>query len=146
MKTIEDLLDAAKAVTGSDIKTGKALDVLQPTVAGWRRGKSRPNDKHRAMLAEITGWSYEEVVAAVNANDDPEFWGNFVKRLGGIAAAVLVCVTSIMTPTPSEAAPLLHSIHHETVYYVKLRRRLKQLALGLVEQITRFRILVPQIS
>lgn len=146
MRNINDLLDAAKEVTGSDNQTAERLGTYQQTVSGWRKGKSKPNDVDRAELCKITGWSFEEVVAAVNYESNPAYWENFLKRLGGIAAAVLVCVTLIVTPTPSEAAPLQSTAMVSTVYYVKLRRMLKQLALSLVEQISRFGMPVLKVS
>jgi hypothetical protein len=146
MRNIDDLLDAAKEKSGSDNKTAAAIGVDRQQVSGWRRREYLPNDVHRAELCKLTGWSLEEVVAAVNYEKNPEYWENFLKRLGGIAAGVFVAVNLIVTPTPADAAPVLKA-NNATVYIMLNRvRRLKQLALGLVEQITRFRILVPQIS
>jgi hypothetical protein len=146
MENIDSVLDAAKAVTGSDNKTADYLGESRQLISGWRQRGSKPNDIHRAKLCLLTGWSMDRMVAAVNYEKNPEFWGNFQRRLGAYVAAVIVGVTSIVTPTPSEAAPILKD-NSATVYIMLNRmRRLKQLALGLIEQITRFRILVPQIS
>lgn len=132
MKTVNDLLDAAKKVTGSDYKTSEALGVDRQMISGWRHGKSKPNDEHRAVMAQITGWSLAEVVAAVNAKENPEFWENFLKRSAETTVAALLIATGIVTlatPSPAQATEFsgkVESQFNRSIHYANLRRRLQR--------------------
>ena len=146
MENIDTVLDAARTITGSDNKTADYLGIDRQLISGWRGRRSKPNDMHRAQLCLLTGWNYERVVTAINYEGNPEFWGNFQRRLGAYVIAVIVCVNLIMTPTPSEAPPLVKT--HDSIMYIMLNRvrKLKQFALSLVEHISRLCIPVPQVS
>ncbi|RYE81479.1 MAG: hypothetical protein EOO80_01015 [Oxalobacteraceae bacterium] len=62
--TVNELLDAAKKVTGSDYKTAKALGVPTTYISNWRHGtggrNAQPEDL--ALIAGIAGLDAEEVL------------------------------------------------------------------------------------
>jgi hypothetical protein len=57
------LLDAAKAVTGSDYKTAKALEVTSQRLSDWRKERQPVPVADVVLLAEIAGLRPEEWAA-----------------------------------------------------------------------------------
>lgn len=68
MNTLE-FLDEAKAKNGlpSDYALAKALKVSQPTISGYRAGRSRIDDDVALKLANLIGRNPLEVIAVANA-------------------------------------------------------------------------------
>jgi len=52
---LDQLIDRAKAKTGSDYATAKALGVSRMTVSNWRHGKKPCSAPDVALLAEVAG-------------------------------------------------------------------------------------------
>ena len=93
MKTIEQFLDKAKDITGSDYKTAQRLQVTRATVSGWRRRGSMDNE-NAAKLADLVGINPMMIIAASEAAKHPgkaEFWGRWVAA-GTAAAAILTAL------------------------------------------------------
>jgi transcriptional regulator with XRE-family HTH domain len=107
-------LDRAKEKlnVSSDYEMAAKLGVTRAAISKWRRNKGVMDDFAAAKIAEILDADAMAVIAAANAERESdverqEFWKNFYKRLGGIAASIFFAVNLIMTPTPSQAAPIL---------------------------------------
>jgi transcriptional regulator with XRE-family HTH domain len=60
--TINELLDAAKKVTGSDYKTAKALGVPTTHISNWRHGGRNPQPEDLALIAGLAGLDAEAVL------------------------------------------------------------------------------------
>ena len=120
MKKLNELLDDAKTVTGSDYATAKRMGVTRAAISGYRNGRSRPDAYAVFKLAEVLNLNERDVFIALNVEgekneDKRRFW----EKLGGVAASFLVGVTFIMTPPPSQAAEAQHMKITNDVYYVK---------------------------
>lgn len=114
MKTTINYLDEAKQKLGieSDYAMAKWLGVGRAAVSNWRVKRNFIDDYAAAKIAEALGIDPMMVIAAANAEREKDvekrgYWKKYYERLGGLAASILLCVTFIVTPTPSEAAPLL---------------------------------------
>lgn len=55
MSTINELLDAAKATTGSDYKTAQVLGITRQRLYAWRKGDQNPQPEDHALVAQIAG-------------------------------------------------------------------------------------------
>lgn len=115
---IAELLDRAKHDAGieSDYALAKALGIHKARVSAYYSGKEAPNEWACLRISEITGIPLDTVIATVKAASEKDVerravWENYMKRLGGLAASVLitlcVTVTMLVTSTPSEASPTL---------------------------------------
>lgn len=108
-------LDKAKEKLGikADNEIATKIGVTRAAISSYRVGRTVMDDFAAAKIAEILGLNAMEVIAAANAErekgEKKEFWENFYKRLGGIAASIFFAVNLIMTPTPSQAAPMLNA-------------------------------------
>ena len=127
MKSTINYLDEAKEKLGieSDYAMAKWLGVGRAAVSNWRVKRNFIDDYAAAKIAQALGVEPMEIIAAANAErekgDKKEFWENFYKRLGGIAASIFFAVNLIMTPTPSQAAPMLNA--DGDAVYIMLNRR-----------------------
>lgn len=139
MNTTLDYVDAIKAKTGaaSDYAVAKILDVKTQTISVWRNGKGGMSDETALKVASILDIEPFIVLAAVHAEraktaPEKAAWESMFKRLGGMAAAVVLGV-SISAPPPANAATARTSSQTvpDTVYYVKSRRR-KNTPLGML--------------
>lgn len=110
---INDLLDKAKEISGSDAKTAKKLGVGAQLVSNWRKGRSSPNLDHIDELSELTGIPFETCAYAVGVTKEKSAGvvGRFTKKFEQIGVALLLVamtgVNSILSPTHAEAAPIL---------------------------------------
>jgi hypothetical protein len=147
---IEKLLDDCKAALGveSDYALAKALDIHTGLISDYRALKREPDEYACLKFAEILNLDAEMLIvhfAARKAKNPKvkEYLQKYYKRLGGLAASIILAVNLIMTPTPSEAAPVLKTAGSTLYIMLNIRRvinRLKKLALSCVEQITRLRM------
>lgn len=122
---IDTLLDEAKEKAGfkADNELALAIGVARQTISNFRKGRSTPDDYAKSRIADLTGRSLQEVTARIELENEPneekrKYWENFYKRLVGVAASIVVAVTSIMTPNPAEAQQI-KTFSAVTVYYVK---------------------------
>lgn len=101
MKTAEYLAAVkAKRNITSDYKLSKALGIQASLVAKYQAGKSIPGPLVAFKIAEILGDQPAAVIADLELEraektektDDAEEWKSFVRKLGGVAATILVAV------------------------------------------------------
>jgi hypothetical protein len=145
---IEKLLDECKAKLGveSDYALAKALDIHTGLISDYRALKREPDEYACLKFAEVLELDAEMLIvhfAARKAKNPKvkEYLQKYYERLGGLAAGIFLAVSLIMTPTPSEAAPLLKSGASTMYIMLNARRvinRAKKAALLAVNQITRF--------
>lgn len=103
MNTIE-YLDAVKVKRGitSDYALAKALGVAQPTVIGYRSGRTTINDDTALAIAEILQIHPLQVIACANAEraKTPEQrarWSGVMEKFSA-SFNILLSGTSPMTP------------------------------------------------
>lgn len=149
MENINKLLDAAKHAKGvtSDYALAKALELPTQRVSDYYKGSRVPDEFACLQIAKALGRPLDSVIATVKAATEKdekrrEVWENYMKSIGGIAAAVFITisriVTGIMTSNPAEAAPVQASEPY-ALYYVKSKLRLcAEIAARLVCKICTF--------
>lgn len=96
----------------SDYAIAKEIGLTPQAVNNYMSCKRVMDDTTAAKVAQKLGIDPMKVIAAANADrekgEKKEFWENFYERLGGVAASIIfLLVTLLVTPTPSEAAPVL---------------------------------------
>ena len=62
MSTINSLLDAAKAKTGSDYRTAKLLGLTSQAISDWRHGQKNAQPEDHALVAAVAGLDAEEAL------------------------------------------------------------------------------------
>ncbi len=104
MQTVDTLLDAVKLRHGikSDYKLAQFLDMTQNTIANYRHGRSRPDDRtleRLAQLAEVDLVDVDVLAAKLQAertqNEDAKrLWLRIAQRLqaGGAHAGFMVAL------------------------------------------------------
>lgn len=101
-----------------DVKTDKEVAKIMgwshSVPSNWRKGHSFMTNQAAASVSEKLGVPVIEVIAAVEADREEvsgqkSFWTDFFQRTATVASVVLVagCVNLFLTPTPSQATPLL---------------------------------------
>lgn len=97
MNTLE-YLQAVKTRLGiqSDYALAKALGITQPTVSGYRAGRSRIDDDVALRIAEILGKNPLEVIAAANAerSKSPEMrekWTHLMEKFSVSFKSLISC-------------------------------------------------------
>ena len=101
MNTLKDLLDQAKAITGSDYKTAQSIGLSRQNVSHVRNGRQGLNDDNAFLLAELIDVNPSEVLAIVNANrtKNPEMkkrWEEWGKKVSSYAAGLLVVTPALL--------------------------------------------------
>ncbi len=145
MLTVDKLLDQAKKAQGikSDYKLAQILDATQNTVANYRHGRSRPDDKMLSRLGELANVSPSEIellavqLQAERASTDQAraLWSRLAQRLqaGAAHVAVLLAVAmvSIAGYAPNAEATVLSPAHQQTgslyIMLSKMRRLFRAL-------------------
>lgn len=142
-----DLLDAAKQRAGitSEYRLCRTVGASDQTLRNWRLGRSVPDEKHAAALAELAGLDVGYVLASMaaeRAKDDTlrAAWANLARRLEGLAASVLaVLVLGVgffaspdagamgLDPSPTVSQAQNRATVARSVYYVN---RLKHTLIG----------------
>mgnify|MGYP003576169860 CR=1 FL=1 len=109
MKTVDELLDAAKAATGvdTDKELATKLGVKNTAVSNYRRGVSLPDAVVCATLAGLTGEPLARVLGVVGearaiSREEKAVW----RKLAATAALLAV----VVFPTLSQRA---HAAHEE---------------------------------
>ena len=94
-----DYLAACKKKLGieSDYALAKALNIKQPTISGYRMGRSRIDDDVALKISEILGVHPLQVIADANAEraKTPEMravWSNLMSRVQASFDALLLPV------------------------------------------------------
>lgn len=62
MSSINELLDSAKTVTGSDYKTAQRLGITRQRLYAWRTGDQNAQPEDHALVAAIAGADPEEAL------------------------------------------------------------------------------------
>lgn len=117
MTTIELLIDEAKEKAGikSDNALAKEIGITRQTMSDARHGRTTFGTYSRQRLADLTGRHIDEINALIEIETETdeakkEYWKNFYKRLGGVAASLAVISIT--------ALPVTQALDN-TVYYVK---------------------------
>jgi len=99
---ITELLDLTKSAAKieSDYALAKELGINRARVSAYYSGKEAPNEFACLKISEITGIPLNKVIATVKAESEKddtrrEAWENYMKRLGGLAASVLLSVVFV---------------------------------------------------
>lgn len=126
MKTTEYLAAVkAKRNITSDYKLSKALGVSESLMSKYQKGTVVPGPLVAFKIAEILGDQPSAVIADLELEraekaektDDAEEWKSFVKKLGGVAATILVAVgcggfsnADAKLPSSAEGQLVIHRI------------------------------------
>lgn len=122
------LLSELRAAGYSWYRIARLLDVRDQSVTKWKNGRSMADDSAVRACAVLKKSQRETVailaaLAMERAGDEQTraAWADALKRLGGLAAGVLLALGSGGGPTP----PAAHAAGNETasVYYGKSKRR-----------------------
>lgn len=127
---IAELLDSVKHAKQlkTDGELARMLGVTKQAMSRYYNGERAPDEFACLRIAEALGKPLDQIIATVKAATEPdekrrEAWENYMKRLGGIAASVLVtlCVTVTLLVTPSRVnASAATFSARDVLYYVKL--------------------------
>lgn len=100
MENITKLLDETKRVLNvdSDYALAKALELPTQRISDYYKGTRAPDEFACLKIAEALGKPLDTIIATVKASSEKdgkrrEAWENYMKRLGGLAASVLVVFT-----------------------------------------------------
>lgn len=126
MKTVE-LLDAVKARHNltSDYKLAKLLKTSPQKISNWRAGRTLPGTLSCFAIAEALGEQPAGVIALVeleraengSENADAEEWKGWVKKLGGVAATILVAL-GVNGISNADARLANQAINQDNLYIV----------------------------
>ena len=129
MSTIGELLDAAKARTGSDYATAQALGVPRQKVSNWRHGLAVAQPEDHALVADLAG--QDPHVALVRAtlakHQDTPKGERLITALGKRFRAIGEGVTLLFLASAgffghsreAIAGPYTGGPTYDNVYYVK---------------------------
>lgn len=95
MKTINDFLDSAKEITGSDYKTAQTLDLSRQAISVMRI-RSTMSNENAVLLSSLVGCDPMEIIAACEISKHPdkaEFWGKWI-------AATVILSVGVMSIEP----------------------------------------------
>ena len=112
-----ELLDAAKAVTGSDYATAKAIGISKQRISKTRKEGTILRDEILGQLGELIGKEPWETICEVRLAHAPTFAERKIWRRWAGAAAVIMAILGsgvIALPSTSYAAQ-----PDSSVYYVK---------------------------
>ncbi|WP_153111050.1 hypothetical protein [Propionivibrio limicola] len=129
MTKVIELLDAVKKAKGieTNYALAKALELPTQRISDYYKGNRFPDATACLQIAKALGMEFGRVSAIVQLEAEKDekkrgLWEDYFKSIGGYAASIALAtiVTSIMTPSPAEAAPTIKSIEND-LYYVKLQ-------------------------
>jgi transcriptional regulator with XRE-family HTH domain len=99
MKTTAEYLDAAKEKlnVSSDYGLAKRLDISRQAISQYRKNDRAFDNFSCMQIAQATGIRLESIIAdmeMMREKDEKrrEAWESYMKRLGGLAASVFVCI------------------------------------------------------
>jgi transcriptional regulator with XRE-family HTH domain len=123
----------------SDYSLAKVLGVGTNTISQYQNQKRVMDDTMALRIAEILEIDPMKIIAAANADRETgkakEKWESFYKQLGGLAASLFISVNLLLSPTPTEAAPV-QSCRGSSVY-IMLSRRVIQAVRNLARAVWR---------
>lgn len=126
-----ELIDAAKAITGSDYATAKAIGVSRQTISQGRNGLHRLDLRTIGALAELCGMQPLRTIAAVAAGREGQSKkGRDWRRWAGAAAVCLGVWVSAFISFPSvtyAASPSASDIHYEQYQMQLVPRTVKSI-------------------
>ncbi len=105
---LRDYIEAGAQKAGTLTALGKMLDLTQPQISTIKAEKKPLPDKQLVQLAAYLGVPEADLIRANNLamGKNVEFW----EQWGKVAAmACFALVTSFVTPSPAQAAPLTQS-------------------------------------
>lgn len=112
MKLSTDYLIEALEKLG-DMPEGKKAETLKihrNTLISYKNGERIMDDFACIMVANQLGIDPLEVIAAANmerekSQERRDFWADFRRKIGAMAVAGLVVLTTLMSPVNTEKAP-----------------------------------------
>lgn len=109
----KEMIERGEKLSGGRPQLAKILDIDPNSVSDAKNGRRGMPDKACVKLAEIIGTEVKEVLKAKNLalGKDVDFWKNY----GRAATVALIACNLILTPTPSEAAPIQAVAFHLSV-------------------------------
>ena len=128
MKTINDFLEDAKSITGSDYKTAQLMGVTRGSISNYRKGRSMPDQYAVFQLAEILKIDEVDLFICLGAEGEknPAKKAYWEKRAGGFAQiwmmAGLVFFSGLILAAVSHPAYIADAVqvaYVNSVYYVK---------------------------
>jgi len=112
MKLSTDYLIEALEKLGKmpDGKKAEALKISPQALSGYKSGDRIMDDFACIMVANQLGIDPLEVIAAANMEREKtqarrDFWADFRKKIGALAVAGLVILTTLMSPVEGSKAP-----------------------------------------
>lgn len=145
MRTSRDYLDAVAARLGgvSDYRVAITLGISTAAVSKWRTGSDSIGDDSAVKVAEILGIDPAEILLSSYAQKSKnavarQSLENAIRKLGGVAAALVLCAFPIFSSSHAEAATMQASSRQawDSLYYVKLKiDRLVSFAKGTLKRI-----------
>jgi hypothetical protein len=124
MDYLTKIIDEAAKKLGSQRDLENYLDLAPRHLTEVKGGRRGLPDIAQAKLEELMGLQTGALRApsAIITEKKPERRAYWEKKLERLAAMVLLGVISVVTPTPSEAAPLLQ-VPDSTLYIMSNRLR-----------------------
>lgn len=109
---LKEFIDRGVLITGGQKQLGELLSVSSQQLTDAKRGRAGLPPAACGLLAEILNEDETVILAASEllTEKHPRRRAYWEKKLERLAACVLLGVISVVTPTPSEAAPLLQVI------------------------------------
>jgi len=143
-QVLSDYMDAARErqQLKSDRALARLMQVPQPYVTDWRRGKEHPNDTKMRELARLAGADEEVALVLLNvwrAKDEEtrETYRRLLRRFAG-GAGTAIAVTASIALSPYGSMPdsgrnwsPFEIISKSIVYYGNLRRFSRRVAAAL---------------
>lgn len=124
LQQLNVLMDAAKAIAGSDYKIAALLEVTPQTVSNWRKGKKPCPAADIALLASVAGLDAQQwlVRATIEKHEGTAKGDKLIRALGKASRAI--GGISASAGVAALATCLIHwgDIAHSTMYrLVKLK-------------------------
>ncbi|UDM17784.1 hypothetical protein [Vogesella sp. XCS3] len=112
MKLTVDYLQEALEMLGDmpDAKKAEALKISKQALSGYKSGRNVMDDYACIMVANKLNLDPLEIIAAANMEreksfEKKEFWADFRKKIGALAVAGLMVLTTLMSPVEGSKAP-----------------------------------------
>ena len=109
---LKNYIEIGAEKAGSLTSLGKLLDLSQPQISATKAGKRALPAMAVVKLADYIQEDVKNVIAAnelitEKKEEKIRYWNSIMQKASGAMAMVLLAVTFIVTPTPSEAAQTL---------------------------------------